>query len=107
MVMKVQTSQLEALCDQVKLMTEQRDVLCSHTGHLGDMNQNLITIANGVKGVENKTGVVSSFVSSTNEQVHRIGVIICHKAKMNLKAEEERRFAEQRKAEGKGEAEVA
>ena len=86
---------------------ENEDDLCAHTAHLGDIKQDLTTFANGVNGVENKTSVVSSFVSNTNERVHSIGVFIGDKAKTIRKAEEERRFAEHRKAEGKREAEVA
>ena len=62
--------------------------------HLGDIERDLAIIVNTVKAVQNKTDVVSSLVSSLNERVANIGVIIGHKADEIRKAEEERGLAE-------------
>ena len=89
-----QTSRLEALCKEVKPMKEKMDVLCSRTARHRDMERDFATISDCVDVVENKTEVVSWFVSSLNERVEDIGVVIGHKADEIRKVEEERRLAE-------------
>ena len=105
MATKAQTNHLDVLCNEVRAMNAKRDVLCSHMAYLGDTEHDIATIANGVKGVENKTDVVSSFVSSLKERVEDIGVSIGHKADETRKAEEERRLAEPKEQEERRNAE--
>ena len=104
---KVHSSHLEVLCKEVQAMNEKKDVLCSHTAHLGDIDRDLKTIADTVKGVVNQTEVVSTFVSILHERVGDIGVIIGQKADEIRKAEEARRVAELKEQEERRKAEEA
>ena len=83
----------------MRTIHEKKDDLCSHTERLASIELDLPTIANGVKNVENKTDVVSSFVSRLDECVEDIGVIIANKADKIQKAEEERLLAELKEQE--------
>lgn len=51
---KAQTSLFEALCNDMKTMNVKMEALCSHPAHLRDIEQNLTTIANGVKGLKRR-----------------------------------------------------
>ena len=69
---KVQTGLLEALYNEAKTMNGKIDVLCSHSARLQNVERDVATIANSVKTVEDKAGVVSTHVSSLNERVDDI-----------------------------------
>ena len=86
---KEQTSHLEVLCKEMRATNEKIDVLWSLTARLGDIGLDLAAIAGSVKGVENRTHAVPSFVSSPNERVGGIGVIVGHKTDEIQRAEEE------------------
>ena len=80
-------------------MNEKVDALCSHTGRLGDIERDVAAIAGSVQGVAKKTDAVSSFVSSLNEHLDDIGLVVGHKASEIRKAEEEKRLAELKEEE--------
>ena len=88
--MKAQTSLLEALCGEVKTMNERIDILCSHTGRLGNIEGDVAAIAKSVHGVANGTDTVTSFVSSLNEHLDDIQPVFCHKINEAGKVEEGR-----------------
>ena len=67
LVTNTQTSLLGVLCDEVRTIHKKKDDLRSQTARLGDIEQDVPTIADCVRRVENKTGVVSSFISRQNE----------------------------------------
>ena len=89
---RVQMRHPEVLFKKVRTKHEKKDVLYSHTVHFGDVERGLTTITDMLKGVGNKTDVVSEFVSRLNEHVKDIGVIIGHKATEVPKGEEERQL---------------
>ena len=96
---KAQMSHIEAPCKSVRVMNEKKDVLCSNTVQHDDNERELTTIANSVKGVENKTDVASSFISRLNCRVEDIRVFIVHKADEILEAKEKRQHGEEQKVE--------
>ena len=76
-----QTRLLEELCNEVKLMNEKVDRLCSHAVRLENIEGDVSNISNGVKGVAEKTEVVSSSVPSPNECVDDIRLVFDEKVK--------------------------
>ena len=102
-----QTALLEALCDEVKTMSEKVDVLCSHTGRLGHIERDVAAIAETVQGVANGTDTVSSFISGLNEHLDDIRLVVKHKTNEIRKAEEEKRVAKLKEQEEKRKAEEA
>ena len=61
-MMNLQMNQLDALCSEVKTMSEMIDSLCSHTGRLGHVERDVPAIAGTVQTVEKNADVVSSFI---------------------------------------------
>ena len=57
-----QTVLFEALCGDVKAMSEKVAVLCSHTGRLGNIESDVTAIAGAVHAVENEADTVSSII---------------------------------------------
>ena len=75
MATKAQMSHLEAPCKEVRAMHVKHEVLCSNVSY-DDNEREFTAIANSINGVENKTDVVSSFISSQSCLVEDIRVII-------------------------------
>ena len=63
-----QTALLEALCGDVKTMSEKIDGLCSHPGRLGNIEGDVAAISGTVQSVEKKMDAISSFVSGLKER---------------------------------------
>ena len=76
-----QTRLVEGLCQEVKLMNEKVDLLCSHAVHLENIDGDVSSISNGANGVAEKINVVSSSVSSVNERVDDIRLVLDLKVK--------------------------
>ena len=74
-VTKAQMTLLEALSREVRMMREKVDVLCSHTGRLGDIKRDVTSIAKPVDAVETKADTVTSDVSSPQERVEDIRLV--------------------------------
>ena len=70
-----QMTLLEALSREVRMMREKVDVLCSHTGRLGDIKRDVTSIAKPVDAVETKADTVTSDVSSPQERVEDIRLV--------------------------------
>ena len=85
---KAQTALLEALFHEVKTMSENVDRLCSHTGRLGHIEQDVAAIAKSIQGVAKGTDAVSSLVTSPNEHLDDIRLIVGHKVDEIRTAEE-------------------
>ena len=77
----LQTRLLEGLCQEVKLMNEKVDRLCSHAVRLENIEEDFETIANAVQGVADKTDAVSPSASSLNECIDGIKLVFEHKTK--------------------------
>ena len=75
-----QTTLLEVLCGEANAMTEKVDVLCSHTGRLGNIEGDVAAIIKSVQGVADMTDTVSSFVLSQNQHLDDIQLVVGHKA---------------------------
>ena len=86
-----QTALLETVCHEVKMMNEKVDILCSHMGHLGNIEGDVAVIAKSVQGVANGADTVSSFVSDLNEHLDDIQLVVEHKANEITKAKDENR----------------
>ena len=91
---KAQTTRLHTLCNDAHSINEKMDVLCSQTAALENINRDVATITNSVRGVENNTDTISSFILSLNEGIDDIRLVFQHKANEIRKMEEERRLAE-------------
>ena len=102
-----QTALLTTLCGDVKAMNENIDVLCSHTGRLGDIEGDVVSIAGSFQGVANGIDAVSSFVLGLNEHLDDIRLVVEHKTSEIRKAEEEKRLAELKEQEEKRKVEEA
>ena len=61
-------------------MSEKVDALCSHTGRLVNIEGDVAATAKSVQGVANRTDAVSSFVTSLNERLDDIRLVVEHKA---------------------------
>ena len=74
-----QTALLEALCHEVKAMNEKVDSLCSHTDRLANIERDIAAIAKSVQVVEKKD-TVSSFLSTLDEHLDDVRLVVEHKA---------------------------
>ena len=83
-----QTALLEAMWGEVKTANEKVDVLCSHTGRLGNIEGDVAAIAKSIQVVANGTDAVSSYISGLNEHLDDIRHVVEHKANEVRKAEE-------------------
>ena len=75
-----QTALLEALCREVRAMSEKVDVLCSHTGRLGHIERDVSAISKAVQGVATGVDAVSSFLSSFTNALMISGLAFNEKA---------------------------
>ena len=104
---KAQASLLEALCGDVKTVSEKVDALCSHTGQPANVEGDVAAKASNVLTVEKKADVVSPDVSSLQKPVDDVRRVFNDKTDEARKAEEERRLAELKAQEERRKAEEA
>ena len=72
------TTLLEALCREVKTVSEEVDPLCSHTVWLGTSN-GTSQQSQVHQALENKADAVTSFVTNLNERLDKIGFFLTAK----------------------------
>ena len=94
-VTKAQTALLEALSREVKAMSETFDALCEQRDGFGNIEGDVASIAGTVQAVEKKTDTVTSFVSSLNNHLDDIRLVVEQKANEVRKVQEERRKADE------------
>ena len=89
-----QTALLDALCREVKSMNEKIGALCSHRSRLGHIEVDVAPISRSVQSVANGTVAVSCLVSSLNEHLDDIKLLVEHNANEIRKVEEWQRSLE-------------